>query len=61
MLSVNAVPKFNSLRFINDHTEGSSMGVPTPFAHVADNDWACGLFVEYYPKARSGRNRHLYL
>ncbi|MEP7373153.1 MAG: bifunctional YncE family protein/alkaline phosphatase family protein [Chitinophagaceae bacterium] len=51
MLSVNAVPKFNSLRFINDHTEGSSLGRPTPFAHVADNDWACGLFVEYLSKS----------
>jgi hypothetical protein len=35
------------LRFINDHTEGLRLGRPTPFAHVADNDWAVGLFVEY--------------
>ena len=51
MLLVNAVPRFNSLRFINDHTEGSGLGRPTPFAHVADNDWACGLFVEYLSKS----------
>ena len=51
LLSVNAVPRFNSLRFINDHTEGSSLDRPTPFAHVADNDWACGLFVEYLSKS----------
>jgi YVTN family beta-propeller protein len=51
LLSVDAVPRFNSLRFINDHTEGSSVGRPTPFAHVADNDWACGLFVEYLSKS----------
>ncbi len=51
LLAVNAVPRFNSLRFINDHTEGQRIGKPTPFAHVADNDWACGLFVEYLSKS----------
>ncbi|HKO81629.1 MAG TPA: bifunctional YncE family protein/alkaline phosphatase family protein [Chitinophagaceae bacterium] len=52
LLLVNAVPQFNSLRFINDHTEGSKLGRPTPFAHVADNDLAVGLFVEYLSKSR---------
>lgn len=47
LLLVNAVPQFNSLRFINDHTEGQRIGKPTPFAHVADNDLAVGMFVEY--------------
>lgn len=47
LLLANAVPRFNSLRFINDHTEGQRIGKPTPFAHVADNDLAVGLFVEY--------------
>jgi len=51
LLAANAVPRFNSLRFINDHTEGAKLGSPTPFAHVADNDWACGLFVEYLSKS----------
>ena len=47
LYAIGAVPKFNSLRLINDHTEGLRLGRPTPFAHVADNDWAVGLFVEY--------------
>ncbi len=47
MYAVGAVPQFNSLRFINDHTEGLSVGKPTPFVHVADNDWAVGMFVDY--------------
>ena len=51
LLLVNAVPQFNSLRFINDHTEGSRIGRPTPFAHVADNDLAVGMFVEYLSKS----------
>ena len=41
------VPQFSTIRFINDHTEGLREGRPTVFAHVADNDLAVGLFVEY--------------
>jgi hypothetical protein len=41
------LPRLNTLRFINDHTEGLKVGRPTPFAHVADNDLAVGLFVDY--------------
>lgn len=51
LLAAGAVPQFNSLRFINDHTEGQQIGRPTPFAHVADNDWAVGLFVEHLSKS----------
>lgn len=52
LLAANAVPQFNSLRMINDHTEGQRIGRPTPFAHVADNDLAVGLFVEHLSKSR---------
>ena len=41
----------STLRFINDHTEGLSLGRPTPRAHVADNDLAVGLFIEYLSHA----------
>ncbi|MFN5135832.1 MAG: bifunctional YncE family protein/alkaline phosphatase family protein [Chitinophagaceae bacterium] len=51
LLAKNAVPRLNTLRLINDHTEGLRIGRPTPFAHVADNDWAVGLFVEYLSKS----------
>ncbi len=51
LLAVNAVPRFNSMRFGNDHTEGLRTGRPTPFAHVADNDLAVGMFVEYLSKS----------
>jgi DNA-binding beta-propeller fold protein YncE len=47
LLAVGQVPQLNTLRFINDHTEGLSKGRPTPFAHVADNDLAVGMFVDY--------------
>lgn len=51
LLAVNAVPQLNTLRIINDHTEGLSLGRPTPFAHCADNDLAVGMFVDYLSKS----------
>ncbi|MBD0332064.1 MAG: bifunctional YncE family protein/alkaline phosphatase family protein, partial [Chitinophagaceae bacterium] len=51
LVAINKVPQFNSLRFINDHTEGLRVGRPTPFAHVADNDLAVGLFIEHLSKS----------
>lgn len=47
LLAEGNVPQFNSLRFGNDHTEGLRVGRTTPKAHVADNDLACGMFVDY--------------
>ncbi len=51
LLAQNAVPRFNSVRFGNDHTEGMRLGRPTPFAHVADNDLALGMFIEHLSKS----------
>jgi YVTN family beta-propeller protein len=51
LLTMNAVPQFNTLRFGNDHTEGLKSGRPSPFAHVADNDLAVGMFIEYLSKS----------
>jgi hypothetical protein len=47
LVALKVIPQLNTIRFINDHTEGLNMGRPTPFAHVADNDLAVGLFVDY--------------
>jgi YVTN family beta-propeller protein len=46
LLKNNDVPQFNTVRFGNDHTEGMRLGRPSPYAHVADNDLAVGLFIE---------------
>ncbi len=51
LFAANAVPQFNSMRFINDHTEGMRKGRPTPFVHVADNDWAVGMLIAYLSKS----------
>jgi YVTN family beta-propeller protein len=51
LVAINQLPQLNTLRIINDHTEGLSLGRPTPFAHVADNDLAIGMFVDYLSKS----------
>ena len=51
LLALNKVPQFNTVRFGNDHTEGLRLGRPTPYAHVADNDYAVGLFIEALAKS----------
>jgi hypothetical protein len=45
------LPQLNTVRMGNDHTEGLSLGRPTPFAHVADNDLAVGLFVDHLSRS----------
>jgi len=47
LMAIRAVPQLNTIRFINDHTEGLRLGRPTPFAHVADNDLATGMLVDH--------------
>jgi YVTN family beta-propeller protein len=56
LLAVDAVPQLNTLRFGNDHTEGLRLNRPTPFAHVADNDLAVGLFIDYLSHSRLWQN-----
>jgi YVTN family beta-propeller protein len=51
LLAINQLPQLNTLRIINDHTEGLKLGRPSPFAHVADNDLAVGMFVDYLSKS----------
>jgi hypothetical protein len=48
----NGLPQLNTVRFINDHTEGLRIGKHTPFAAVADNDLAVGLFIEHLSKSK---------
>jgi hypothetical protein len=51
LAAANSVPQLTTLRFGNDHTEGLKKGKPTPFAHVADNDLAVGMFIEHLGKS----------
>ena len=56
LVAHNALPQLNTLRIINDHTEGLRKGRPTPFAHCADNDLAVGMFVDYLSKSPVWKN-----
>lgn len=51
LVVAKAVPSFNSIRLGSDHTQGMAVGRPTPFACVADNDLAVGMFVEHLSKS----------
>ncbi|GAA4319110.1 alkaline phosphatase family protein [Compostibacter hankyongensis] len=51
LVARNAVPGLCTIRFGNDHTQGLRKGAPTPFAQVADNDLAVGLFIDYLSKS----------
>ena len=51
LVSTNKVPKLMFVRFGNDHTAGASVGMPSPRAMVADNDFAVGQLVETISKS----------
>jgi len=51
LVANNKLAQFNTVRLGNDHTEGLKLGRPTPYAHVADNDYAVGLFIEALSKS----------
>ncbi|MBX5438062.1 MAG: bifunctional YncE family protein/alkaline phosphatase family protein [Thermoflavifilum sp.] len=47
LVAAHALPRFNTLRFPDDHTSGMRRGAYTPFAALADNDLALGRFIEH--------------
>lgn len=47
LVATNAVPQLNIVYFPSDHTAGLGKNSRTPFAFVADNDQAVGLFLEH--------------
>jgi hypothetical protein len=51
LLTINAVPRFNTLRISNDHTSGQQKGKIAPIAAVADNDQGVGLMIEHLSKS----------
>jgi YVTN family beta-propeller protein len=61
LVVANAVPAFNSVRLGADHTQGMAIGKPTPFACVADNDLAVGLFIEHLSKSPIWHNSAVFI
>lgn len=61
LVVANSVPAFNSVRLGADHTQGMAIGKPTPFACVADNDLAVGLFIEHLSKSPIWHNSAVFI
>lgn len=61
LLAANALPQLMTLRMLSDHTEGTAAGRPTPFAHVADNDLAVGMFVEHVSQSPIWENTVIFI
>lgn len=51
LLAAGRLPRFNTLRMGNDHTEGLRLGKLSPYAYVADNDMAVGMLIEHLAKS----------
>jgi YVTN family beta-propeller protein len=51
LLTIHAVPQLCTVRFGNDHTNGLQLGKSSPYAMVADNDLAVGMFIDYLSKS----------
>jgi DNA-binding beta-propeller fold protein YncE len=61
LVNLNAVPHLNTFRMLSDHTEGTAVGRPTPYAHVADNDLAIGMMVEHISKSPIWENTAIFI
>lgn len=61
LMAINALPQLMTIRFGNDHTEGMAAGRPTPFAHVADNDLAIGMFLEHLSKSKAWKESVVFI
>jgi YVTN family beta-propeller protein len=56
LLVADALPQLNTFHLGNDHTEGLTLGRPTPFAHVADNDLAVGMLLDHLSHSSVWKN-----
>ena len=55
------LPRLSILLLPNDHTNGTSPGLPTPRASVADNDLALGRIVEAISRSRYWRESTIFV
>lgn len=51
LIQKGEMPQLTTIRISNDHTEGMRAGKKSPYAHVADNDLAVGMFVDHISKS----------
>jgi hypothetical protein len=55
------MPQFTIIYLPQDHHSGDQVGMPTPRAHVADNDLALGRVVELLMKSKFWRNMVIFV
>ncbi len=55
------VPAFLTVRFMSDHTDGTTAGDPSPRAHVADNDYGVGQFVDLISHSAIWKNTAIFV
>ncbi len=55
------LPRFSMMRLGNDHTAGTSPGMPSPRAMVADNDYAVGQIVEAVSHSPYWKNTAIFI
>ena len=61
LVAIDAVPQLNIVYFPSDHTAGLGKDSRTPFAFVADNDQAVGMFVEHLSKSPIWKNSVVFI
>lgn len=61
LVAIHALPALNIVYFPCDHTAGLGKKTRTPFAFVADNDLAVGLFVEHLSRSPVWNNSVVFI
>ncbi|WP_207533242.1 bifunctional YncE family protein/alkaline phosphatase family protein [Desertivirga arenae] len=61
LLAKDMVPRFNTIKFPNDHTSGQKKGKISPTAAVADNDLAVGLFVDHLSHSKIWKESAIFI
>jgi hypothetical protein len=60
-IKTHSVPALNVFIMPNDHTQGTTPGVPTPSAQVADNDWAIGQLAEVISHSKIWKSSAIFI
>jgi YVTN family beta-propeller protein len=61
LLSINKVPRFQTIRLPNDHTYGARLGKRTPDAYAADNDLALGRLIDHLSHSRIWKSSAIFI
>ena len=60
-VQTNSLPRFSMVRFPRDHTSGTRIGISSPRAMIADNDYAVGQLVEAVSKSKFWKETAIFI